>query len=39
MENQRQIGREYEKMAAEYLEACGFRYFPVIIGADTGRLS
>lgn len=25
MGNQRQIGREYEKMAAEYLEACGFQ--------------
>ena len=25
MENQRQIGREYEKMAAEYLEASGFQ--------------
>lgn len=25
MGNQRQIGREYEKMAAEYLKACGFQ--------------
>ena len=36
MGNQRQIGREYEKSILKHV---AFIYFPVIIGADTGRLT